>query len=621
VPGRLDRVVFLLGPPESGGRLLAESLSRASGVWHSSGADFALVALPEARQWESHRLRAANAEGREEEIETALLATLRTRDGRPLGVDDQAGTALVWSARSALRVQFLARAFPAARFVLCLRDPAAATADMLRSWRSGRMVSAPDLPGWEGPAWSLPLIEGWQELNGRPLEEIVVEQWTALAQQALDDLEELSAESWAVCNFSALLEQPRAELVRLCEFLDLDYDQAILSPVEESARALRQSPPQPPAELLALLDRTEPVTARLEEVSAPAAATGRTQPEDPRASPFRSAFSGSFSRLLAETGGSLLISTYQSGRLICARTSGGMVNTHLRSFDKPMGIAVTRDRFALGTRTEVWDFRDMPTVAAKIDPPGSHDACYLPRNRHLTGDILVHELAFDRDGTLWGVATAFSALVTFDNESSFVPRWRPPFITALEPGDRCHLNGLCLRDGRPTYVSALGESDTPGGWRRDKATGGRVIDIESGETIVDGLSMPHSPRWHDDRLWLLESGLGELITVDLESGTTETVAELPGFTRGLAIWNELAFIGLSQIRESSTFGDLPLTERLKERICGVWIVDLISGETRGWLRFDDLVQEIFDVALLPGAHYPEIAETASSAAATSFILG
>ena len=66
--------------------------------------------------------------------------------------------------------------------------------------------------------------------------------------------------------------------------------------------------------------------------------------------------------------------------------------------------------------------------------------------------------------------------------------------------------------------------------------------------------MPHSPRWHDGRLWLLESGHGALSVADLDTGTWETVAELPGFTRGLVFAGPLAFVGLSQIRESSTFG-------------------------------------------------------------------
>ena len=173
---------------------------------------------------------------------------------------------------------------------------------------------------------------------------------------------------------------------------------------------------------------------------------------------------------------------------------------------------------------------------------------------------------------------------------------------------------------RSAYVTALGQTDEPGGWRAGKAGGGVVVDVPSSEVVAAGLSMPHSPRWHDGRLWVLESGRGEIGVVDLATGAVETVAELPGFTRGLAFAGGIAFVGLSQIRETSTFGDLPLIDRLDERLCGVWAVDLASGAVEGFLRFDDLVQEVFDVAVLPGKRWPEIAEPGSDAVAASYVL-
>ncbi|MEA2449674.1 MAG: hypothetical protein QOG63_1606, partial [Thermoleophilaceae bacterium] len=342
-------------------------------------------------------------------------------------------------------------------------------------------------------------------------------------------------------DFARMLADPRSELRALCDRLGVRYDQALLGPLEDARRA------------------------RI--------ASGE--------SPLRSVSTASFGARLAQLGSSLLISTYQTGKLIAARARVGELNTHFRDFDKPMGLAVADGRVALGTRTEVWDLRDMPEAAPKLEPQGTHDACYLPRNRHVTGDIAVHEMAF-AGGELWLVATAFSCLATLDAHHSFVPRWKPPFVSALAPGDRCHLNGLAVVDDAVRYVTALGRSDEPGGWRAGKADGGVIVDVPSGEVVADGLSMPHSPRWHDGRLWVLESGRGELCTVDLDSGRSETVAELPGFTRGLAFTGATAFVGLSQIRESSTFGDLPLVERLEERQSGVWMVDLRSGAVEGF---------------------------------------
>ena len=398
------------------------------------------------------------------------------------------------------------------------------------------------------------------------------------------ELTQLAPGRWLRVDREQLLADPRAGLQRLCEFLGIAYDQALLSPVEAAARA---------------------------------ALAGSTV--DTR-SPFASVSTDTLGRALTQSASSLLVSTYQTHRLVCARMGAdGALNTHFRTYDKPMGIAVAPGRIALGTRTEVWDLRDMPEAAAKLPPAGSHDACYLPRNRHVTGDLAVHDLAF-AGGELWLVATAFSCLATLDGSHSFVPRWTPPFITSLAPEDRCHLNGLAVRDGRVAHVTALGATDEPGGWRAEKATGGILIDVASAETVIGGLSMPHSPRWHQGRLWLLESGTGSLCVADLDAGSVEIVAQLPGFTRGLTFVDGIAFVGLSQIRESSTFGDLPLTKRLSERQCGVWMVDLASGSIVGFLRFDDLVQEIFDVAILLGVRYPELAEAADETTARSYAL-
>lgn len=222
--------------------------------------------------------------------------------------------------------------------------------------------------------------------------------------------------------------------------------------------------------------------------------------KSPEASPLRSVHTGNLPRLLQRLGVSLLVSTYQSGRLITVRADGDQLNTHFRSFQSPMGIAVGRRALALGTRQQVWEFRNVPAVAARLDPPGKHDACFLPRACHVTGDIRIHEIAFVGE-ELWVVNTRFSCLCTLDREHSFVPRWRPRFVSHYAAEDRCHLNGLAVVGGRVRYVTALGTSNVSQGWRDDKACGGVLIDVDSGEIVAQGLSMPHSPRWYAGRLW------------------------------------------------------------------------------------------------------------------------
>ena len=294
-----------------------------------------------------------------------------------------------------------------------------------------------------------------------------------------------------------------------------------------------------------------------------------------------------------------------------------------------MAGAISNSR--VGASTSIWEFHNLPAVCQKLDAekegqPAStatHDACFLPRTTHWTGDIQIHEMAWVGQGNeaeLWFVNTRFSCLCRRSSIYCFEPAWRPSFVTSYVPGDCCHLNGLGLREGRPRYVTALGETNEPAGWRENKKDGGILIDLDSGEIVVRGLSMPHSPRWYNDRLWLLESGTGGFGLVDLQSGKYESITSLPGFTRGLTFAGPLAFIGLSQVRESAVFGGVPIAERaLEERTCGVWVVNTESGETVGFVKFEDAVQEIFAVETT-NARYPELVNEDRELLAGSFEL-
>jgi uncharacterized protein (TIGR03032 family) len=287
-----------------------------------------------------------------------------------------------------------------------------------------------------------------------------------------------------------------------------------------------------------------------------------------------------------------------------------------------MGLALGGRRLAVGTTIQIWEYVDVPDVTAKLDPPGKHDACFLPRASHVTGNIQGHEMAWGEGGELWVVNTRFSCLSTLDRSASFEPRWRPPFVTALEPTDRCHLNGLGMVEGRPRYVTALGETDEPAGWRANKAKGGILVDVASGEVITRGLAMPHSPRCHAGMLWVCESGTGSVGFVHRESGRYRPIVELPGFTRGLDFVGNHAFVGLSQVRESAVFSGIPITERLpeEERTCGVCVVDLASGRMVALLRFDTTVQEIFAVTVLPGRRWPELINDDETLLENSFVV-
>ncbi len=342
--------------------------------------------------------------------------------------------------------------------------------------------------------------------------------------------------------------------------------------------------------------------------------------------PLRSVHTSNLPEILDQLGVTILVSTYQAGKLVLLRSENGVLNTHFRLFEKPMGLAVESSRFAIGTAMQVWEFHNVPAVCGKLNepekfpaieddplassprvkPPRPHDACFFPRIAHWTGDIDIHEMAWVDDDVIF-VNTRFSCLAKRSSTYNFEPVWRPPFITQYVPGDCCHLNGMTVRDGVVRYVTALGETDQPEGWRQNKRDGGVLIDVPSGETIASGLSMPHSPRWYNGRLYLLHSGTGGFGVVDPASGKYESIIELPGFTRGLSFCGPLAFIGLSQVRESAVFGGVPIADQaLADRNCGVWVVNIESGQLVGFVKFEDAVQEIFAVEVLIGSVYPEV---------------
>ena len=317
--------------------------------------------------------------------------------------------------------------------------------------------------------------------------------------------------------------------------------------------------------------------------------------------------------LLESAGCSLLVSTYQAGQVVAVGVAGDEVTFSFRRFDHAMGMALGRDGLAVAGKGQVWMLRDHSELASAMTPAGRHDRCWLPRSSMVTGGIQCHEIAWgttpDGDPELWMVNTRFSCLAGLDPRYSFVPRWRPPFVSSLAPQDRCHLNGLAMRGGSPAFVTVMARTDEPGGWRKQRNDSGAVLDVATGEPVTAGLAMPHSPRWHGGRLFVLNSGMGRLEHVDPASGQRDVVAVLPGYARGLAMHGDLAFVGLSRIRETAIFGGAPIAAYHDQLKCGVGVIELSTGATVGTLEFATGVTEIFDVQVVAGARCPTFGDT------------
>jgi uncharacterized protein (TIGR03032 family) len=307
---------------------------------------------------------------------------------------------------------------------------------------------------------------------------------------------------------------------------------------------------------------------------------------------------------------SLVFTTYQAGRLIAVgRSPHGGVSVFQRSLERCMGLWVSPDgeEFWVATAWQLWRLANALTPGATHD---GYDRVYIPRTGHTTGNLDIHDIALDANGAPVFVATKFNCLATLSPRHSLTPVWTPDFITDLAPEDRCHLNGLAMVKGQPGYVTAVSDSNTADGWRAHRHDGGIIIDVATGETITRGLSMPHSPRWHRKRLWLLNAGTGEFGFINPNTGRFAALTFLPGFARGLAFAGNYAIIGLSAARREFAFDGLPLAEELTKRgteaVCGVAIVDLATGTITEWIRIEGAVRELYDVTALPDVTRPMV---------------
>ena len=298
---------------------------------------------------------------------------------------------------------------------------------------------------------------------------------------------------------------------------------------------------------------------------------------------------------------SLAITSYQNGRVyLVGSDKQGRVSFFERIFERAMGVVGNAQRIYMGGLYQLWRFENLLRRNEMIH--GQYDKCYVPRNAQTIGDLDIHELWIRSNGKVVFVNTKYSCLAELSQTHSFKPIWKPSFISKLAPEDRCHLNGLAMVDGRPKYVTAVCRSDTVDGWRDRRHDGGVVIDIETDEIVCEGLSMPHSPRWANGKLWLLNAGTGHIGWVDFAERKFVPLAFVPGFARGLSIIGNVAAIGLSKPR-NQRFEGLQLDEELRQRDadpwCGVQIVSLGNGDVLNWIRFEGDISEIFDICFLP----------------------
>ena len=316
--------------------------------------------------------------------------------------------------------------------------------------------------------------------------------------------------------------------------------------------------------------------------------------------------SDGFTGWLADRHCGLAIATYRSGRLyVIGIDDEGELSVFERALDRTLALFRADAALYVATRHIIWRFENALRPGQRAD---GCDALYVPQVGYVTGDVELHDLGVAADGSAFFANTRCNCIAQADESYSFRPVWMPPFIADLVADDRCHVSGVALADDRPRFATLAAESDTPEGWRERMVGGGRAYDLSTGRVVADELSLPNSPRIHNRKLWLLDSGNGFFGYVDRRRGTFQPVTFCPGFARGLSISGGEAVIGLSAPRAGIGPQDLPLMTALADRnevpFTGLVVVDLDSGDIVHWLRFDSQTPEVCGVEILPGVRRP-----------------
>jgi hypothetical protein len=549
----IDRPIFVVAPPQGGTHWVADALARSPGVHALGLAGQRAIEIeapatePKSRE-RSDRLTAAHAT---DSRSRRLRAALRRLAPRAAATGEDRRRLIDSTPRNALRIPFLNAVFPSASFVFVYREPRDTLEAMAHAWRCGRYVTYPDLRGWTGEPWSLVLIPGWRRVAGKTLEEIVVAQWTTTMKILLDDLEALPSDRWSVVDYRGLELRPQAELERLSRFLGIEPppgrpptpDGYVESP---ATRLFEGGDPIAPGQSGAL----EVAERAYGLIAKPLTRRPRRSPD--AASPLRSVYSAGARQVLERLGCSVLLTAPAVDRLVSIRPDASRLNTHFLRHATPRAVAHAGRRLAVAGDGGVTVYVDGPTS--------------LERDRKWSLDVGgIEDLAFAGARILL-VASGLDHVAELADDHRLKSVWRPP----ASAGGR--LTGIAIADERLAYATT---------------TAGCVVDVASGEIVAGDLSHPRAPRWHDGRLWVLESGRRALCEIEIATGARRPVAELPGVPNGLAAAAEVAVVCLSPAQ--------------------VCFIDLANGARLGFVRFEGQISHVGSPVCLTGYESGEIA--------------
>ncbi|MEB3225733.1 MAG: TIGR03032 family protein [Synechococcus sp.] len=616
-----DRPIFVIAAPRSGSTFLFETLMRSPSVYSIGGESHGIFeTIPELnlakRDYESNILSKGDVSLKiKTELKKRFLSRLKDHQGTSFEPKPQTKFRfLEKTPKNALRISFLNEIFPDARFIYLYREPHENISSIIEAWKSRRFVTYPQLPNWSGEPWSLLLVPGWRELQGASLAEIAAAQWKTTHQHILDELRHIDPHRCCGVEYSKLVENPQQEIKRLCEFAGIDWE-IDLNQEEIPLSKFTVTPPDP-NKWKKNADVIEPLLPGLETISTEIknffteinTSNHPQQPQHTSPDILEMTQSDSFSKLLDELNISIAMSSPTDNRLVTLAVDDQLKLTNFsRTFPQPTALTGSQSRLLLATTARLSFFYNMPAVAAKLEPLGYYDACYLHRNSHIVGDLQITDLV-DVKQKIWGVSSRFSCLFSIEDKAfSFTPRWKPSFIKEINANDACRLSGLAIVNDQPKYVTAYAATNSPRGWRNTSLQEGVLIDVSSSQILLRNLHLPLAPRWHNDRLWILEAGRQSFGYVNLKDASVETVTYLPGRPKGMSLFSHYAFIILDNLSETSSGRS------------GIWVIDLNSGKVIANTIFGT-IQSLFSVQVIPNTIRPDITNFEEALIGTSFAL-
>jgi uncharacterized protein (TIGR03032 family) len=313
---------------------------------------------------------------------------------------------------------------------------------------------------------------------------------------------------------------------------------------------------------------------------------------------------------------SILVSSYKTahiyaiGTIYDNRDQSDKLSIFLSNFNRPMGMHVSKKTIWISSSGNLWKYTNIGEFPDTVNF-GTFDATYLSQMAYFSNDIDAHDICLDDKDKPYYCSAMFSCICQPSDTHSFKVYWKPPWISKVAPEDRCHLNGVCSRNGQPRYITSVCMGDAKGSWRYNRVGKGIVYDIVNDKLVCQGLSMPHSPRWFLGKLWILEAGTGWIGYVDFDKQELIRVLWIPGYLRGLSfIKNTHLVVGTSEDRHENTFKELPLGDELKKRgleaICGFFIINLETFKIEHQFKFSSPDNELYDVCVLEDVMRPQI---------------